>query len=195
MSWQLCGIKCVPCKHDFLVWIQARTFVTCLCCVCSTCKKYHAHSPQSSLWTTQPTNTPLVDLKHSLASSTSTGLRPLSGGRLLSPESIGSYASFCFLEYQMPHATCFSHFDFISVQLLIRSVSVWHNLPPVSLVTFIFSMPGRQAAAAVLRCHPVTCSVHLVYDVMGLDEWMASHSTASFMILSSGAVQLWFPSY
>lgn len=148
---------------------------------------------KKNLRTTQPNNTPLADLKHKPIAF------PLAWGRRVGqatlPESVGSYASFCLIEYQMPHATCFNHFDFISVQLLIRSVSVWRNLPPVSLITFIFSEPGRQAAAAVLRCHPVTCSVHLVYVVMGPDEWMASHSTASFMILSSGAVQLWFPSY
>lgn len=177
-------------------WFESRTFVAS--CASATCENLphlpkKTNQPPDSRTVEQPNSAPLVDLKHKPVAL------PLAWGRGVGeaalPISVGSYASFCLLEYQMPHATCFSHFDFISVQLLIRSVSVWRNLPPVSLLTFISSEPGRQAAAAVLRCHPVTCSVHLVYVVMGPDEWMASHSTAPFMILSSGAVQLWFPSY
>lgn len=51
----------------------------------------------------------------------------------------------------MHHATCFNHFDIIYVQLLIRSVSLWHDLPPVSLATFIFFRAGQAGGRRCLE--------------------------------------------
>lgn len=54
----------------------------------------------------------------------------------------------------------------------------------------------QAGQAAVLRCQPLWRAVSIWYMVrQGPPHWMDSHSAASFMALSGGAVQLSFPSY